>query len=168
MIGRLGPPFFVPRRGLDQKNDAAGTGTSKHSREYSAVEIEEATKQKLDTTKYPRKRAGSMRHKDSEPQPVHSLAPSAQAVALNTSVLLAAVEGTGPAAATAFAALVAVAAKDRTVSAGFKRNRCQLATSRTNHGSALRGSRAKAGTALSALLCHAAVLAAFRGRESAL
>lgn len=110
-----------------------------------------------------------MEHSYLEPQSVHSLTPSTQIVNLNTSVLLAAVEGTGATTtATAFAALVAVAAKDRTVSAGFKRNRCQLATSRTNHGSALRGSRAKAGTALSALLCHAAVFAAFRGRESAL
>jgi hypothetical protein len=68
--------------------------------------------------------------------------------------------------AAAFARLVAVATKHRTITARFEGHGCRLAATRTNYRRSLCRSRTIAGTPtpLVVLLCLTASLATFRGR----
>jgi hypothetical protein len=74
-------------------------------------------------------------------------------------------------ATAAFTCLVAIAAEDRAIPAGFKRYGSRLPAPGTDHRSPLRRSRTVAATAptpLVVFLCHTARLATLRGRVAAL
>jgi len=64
----------------------------------------------------------------------------------------------------AFARLVAVPAKHRTIAARLERHSCRLAATRTNHRCSCGRSRTVAGAPLVLLLCLTASLATLRGR----
>jgi len=81
-------------------------------------------------------------------------------------ITAAAARGSATAAtAGAFARLVAITAKHRTITTWFERHRCWLAAAGTNYGCSLRRSGTVAGAPpLVVLFCLTAVLAAFWSR----
>ncbi len=67
----------------------------------------------------------------------------------------------------ALSCLVAVPAKDRSITTRFKRHCCRLTATRTNHRCSLCWGRTVAGASLVVLLCLTAILTTLRGRVTA-